>query len=295
MPIFDTHCHYNLEPLYSGQAFCFKIDENSPLLKKNWQDHWLEAQQNDIQKTLVPGAGLSSSKLAVEIAKKDQNLYASVAVHPLRVEKIELKKAMTIIEQLTKEKSVIAIGETGLDFFHFSKKDNLNKIQSIKQAQEQLFIEHIKLAIKKKKTLIIHARDQGEEGYWRILEILKEYWPAKENIIFHCLSGPIDYIKEAMNIKNSYFGFDGNLTFKNAKNLREMFQLIQKKKADKILLETDAPYLAPTPYRGQICQPKMISHLANFVKINLKANLDQIYQNSLAAFNLPSNSEKNND
>ena len=295
MPIFDTHCHYNLEPLYSGQAFCFKIDKNNPLLKKNWQDHWLEAQNNDIQKTLIPGAGLNSSQLAVEIAKKDQNLYASVAVHPLRVEKIALKKAIATIEQLAEEKSVIAIGETGLDFFHFSKKDDLNKLQNIKQAQEKLFIEHIKLAIKKKKTLIIHARDQGEEGYWRILEILKEYWPAKENIIFHCLSGPIDYIKEAMTIENSYFGFDGNLTFKNAKNLREMFQLIQREKADKILLETDAPYLAPVPYRGQICQPKMISHLANFVKINLKANLDQIYQNSLAAFNLPSNSEKNND
>jgi TatD DNase family protein len=295
MPIFDTHCHYNLEPLYSGQAFCFKIDKNDSLLKKNWQDHWLEAQNNDIQKTLIPGAGLNSSQLAVEIAKKDQNLYASVAVHPLRVEKIALKKAIATIEQLAEEKSVIAIGETGLDFFHFSKKDDLNKLQNIKQAQEKLFIEHIKLAIKKKKTLIIHARDQGEEGYWRILEILKEYWPAKENIIFHCLSGPIDYIKEAMTIENSYFGFDGNLTFKNAKNLREMFQLIQREKADKILLETDAPYLAPVPYRGQICQPKMISHLANFVKINLKANLDQIYQNSLAAFNLPSNSEKNND
>ena len=295
MPIFDTHCHYNLEPLYSGQAFCFKIDKNDSLLKKNWQDHWLEAQNNDIQKTLIPGAGLNSSQLAVEIAKKDQNLYASVAVHPLRVEKIALKKAIATIEQLAEEKNVIAIGETGLDFFHFSKKDDLKKLQNIKEAQEQLFIEHIKLAVKKKKTLIIHARDQGEEAYWRILEILKKYWPAKENIIFHCLSGPMDYIKEAMTIENSYFGFDGNLTFKNAKNLREMFQLIQREKADKILLETDAPYLAPVPYRGQICQPKMISHLANFVKINLKANLDQIYQNSLAAFNLPSNSEKNND
>ncbi len=295
MPIFDTHCHYNLEPLYSGQAFSFKIEKNDPILKKNWQDHWQEAQNNDIRKSLVPGAGLSSSQLAAAIAKKDRNLYASVAIHPLRVEKIKLRKAMNTIEQLTREKSVLAIGETGLDFFHFSKESEVDKNQSIKQGQEELFIEHIKLAVKKKLTLIIHARDQGEEAYWRILEILKKHWPAKENIIFHCLSGPIDYIKEAMTIENSYFGFDGNLTFKNANYLREIFQLINKEKADKILLETDAPYLAPAPYRGQVCEPKMITQLANFVKNNLEADLDQIYQNSLLAFKLQNNSNKHND
>jgi TatD DNase family protein len=295
MPIFDTHCHYNLEPLYSGQAFCFKIDKNDSLLNKNWQDHWLEAQKNDIKKTLIPGAGLSSSQLAVKIAKQDKNLYASVAVHPLRVEKIQLKKAINIIEKLAQEKTVVAIGETGLDFFYFSKKDKPDEIAAIKKAQEELFISQIQLAIKNKLTLIVHARDQGEEAYWRILEILKEHWPAKENIIFHCLSGPDNYIKEAMSIKNSYFGFDGNLTFKNANNLRKNFQLVQKEKPNRILLETDAPYLAPIPYRGQICEPAMISQLANFAKINLKADLDQIYQNSLFAFNLQNNLEKHND
>lgn len=285
MPIFDTHCHYNLEPLYSGQATYFDIDDNDPILKKNWRDHWQHAQESGIKKTLVPGAGLSSSRLAVEIAQEEQNLYASVAIHPLRVEKIDFDSATKEIQQLSQKELVVAIGETGLDYFHFAKED-LKTVNKIKKEQEKLFIEHIKLAIQRKLTLIIHARDKNEEAYWRILEILDQYWPAEENIIFHCLSGPINYVKKAMQIKNSYFGFDGNLTFKNANYLRELFQLLNKEHPDKILLETDAPYLAPTPFRGQICQPAMISELAKFVEKNLEGNLEQIYQNSLKVFKL---------
>ncbi len=289
MPIFDTHCHYNLEPLYSGQPLYFKIDDKNPILRQNWQDHWLAAQKNDIKKTLIPGAGLSSSRLAVKIAKQEDNLYASVAVHPLRVEKIELESAIKEIENLSQDPAVIAIGETGLDYFHFVKQDNPDKIKKFKKAQEDLFIKQMQLADQQQLTLIVHARDQNEEAYWRILELLNKYWSAKQNIIFHCVSGPLTYVKRAMTINNSYFGFDGNLTFKNADYLRELFLMIQKQSPEKILLETDAPYLAPNPYRGQICQPKMIAELANFAQENLQADLEDIYNNSLAAFNLKNN------
>lgn len=289
MPIFDTHCHYNLEPLYSGQALYFKIANDDPILQKNWRDHWLEAQKSDVKKTLIPGAGLSSSQLAVKIASQEENLYASVAIHPLRVKKIELESAINKIESLSQDKSVIAIGETGLDYFHFTQEDSLDEIEKIKKAQQELFIKQIQLAVKKELTLIIHARDKKEEAYWRILEILEKHWPAEQNIIFHCLSGPLAYIKKAMTIKNTYFGFDGNLTFKNAEYLREIFQFIQKEFPKKILLETDAPYLAPNPYRGQICRPAMIADSASFAKDNLQANLEQIYHNSLLAFNLKDN------
>ena len=288
MPIFDTHCHYNLEPLYSGQILNFKIDDKDPILQKNWQDHWLEAQQQGIKKSLIPGAGLKSSQLAVEIAKTDANLYASVAVHPLRAAKIDLSTAIETIKELSQDDAVIAIGEAGLDFFHFDKAADLATIEKEKKKQEALFIAQIQLAVENDLTLIIHSRDQGEEAYWRILEILEEHWPAKQNVIFHCLSGPLAYIEKAMQIDNSYFGFDGNLTFKNAQYLQEIFQLFQKQAPEKILLETDAPYLAPVPFRGQICQPAMIAELANFLKNNFQANLELIFQNSLRAFNLES-------
>lgn len=288
MPIFDTHCHYNLEPLYSGQALNFKIDDQDPILQKTWQDHWLEAQRQGIKKSLIPGAGSRSSQLAVEIAKTDANLYASVAIHPLRAAKIDLTAALESIKELSQDNAVVAIGEAGLDFFHFDKAADSSSIKQEKQKQEALFIAQIQLAVENDLTLIIHSRDQGEEAYWRILEILEEHWPAKQNVIFHCLSGPLAYIKKAMQIDHSYFGFDGNLTFKNAQYLQEIFQLFQKQAPEKILLETDAPYLAPVPFRGQICQPAMIAELANFVKNNFQANLELIFQNSLRAFNLES-------
>ena len=288
MPIFDTHCHYNLEPLYSGQAIYFDIDENDPILQKNWRDHWQTAQKNGIKQALIPGAGLTSSRLAVDIAQQEPNRYASVTIHPLRVAKIDFASATEEIEKLSQNQAVVAIGETGLDYFHLPKEDS-EKVNNIKQDQERLFIKHIQLASQNQLTLIVHVRDEGEAAYWRILEILDQYWPAEENIIFHCLSGPINYVKKAMKIKHSYFGFDGNLTFKNAHYLRELFQLLNQQSPDKILLETDAPYLAPTPYRGQICQPVMIGELANFVEKDLAGNLEQIYQNSLRAFKLENN------
>ena len=283
MPIFDTHCHYNLEPLYSGQNFAFKIKDNDPILNKDWHDHWQKAQDCDIKASLIPGAGLTSSEKAVKIAEQEKNLFASVGVHPLRAQKIELESAIATIEKLSKSKKVVAIGEVGLDYFSLAENENL---AAIKQNQEKLFIEQIKLAAKNKLTLIVHARDREDEAYWRILELVENYWPQEQAIIFHCASGPIDYIKTALKIKNSFFGFDGNITFKNAANLRELFNLVQEKTPEKIILETDAPYLAPVPHRGKICEPWMISDLTQFVKQELNANLEQIFNNSLQAFNL---------
>jgi len=184
---------------------------------------------------------------------------------------------------LADQDSVVAIGEVGLDFFSLPKDQDLTIIKS---NQEKLFIEQIKLAAKKHLTLIIHARDQADQAYFRILELLKNFWPEEEPIIFHCASGPIAYLEAAQKIKQAYFGFDGNLTFKNAANIRDLFKNIQNWNPKRILLETDAPYLAPVPHRGKICQPWMIAETAKFAQTELNADLAQIYQNSLRAFKL---------
>lgn len=259
MTIFDTHCHYNLEPLAA-----------------NWQKHWQKAQAHGVKKALIAGSNLHTSRLAVEVAKQDKNLLASVGIHPSHAEEIILDEALLELKKLAQEKSVRAIGETGLDYFEAQPSP----------AQIDLFKAQIKLAIELDLTLIIHARDRAEKAYWDILDMLKEHWPAKNPIIFHCASGPVAYIEQALKIKHSYFGFDGNLTFKNAPNLRELWQIIQQQAPEKILLETDSPFLAPVPYRGQTCEPWMISATAQFAQENLQANLEQIYQNSLCAFNL---------
>lgn len=286
MQIIDTHCHYNLEPLYSGDPFCFKVKEDSQILKMKWQDHWQNAQKTGVNKSIIVGPGLSSSQKAVEIANSDENLYAAVGIHPERANKIiEIEQAMLKLENLANNQKVIAIGETGLDYFYLQTED-LAEIKIIKKRQEDLFIGQIKLAEKLNLPLILHVRDKEELAYQETLDLLEKHWSFNQSIIFHCVSGPLSYIKRALALKNSYFGFDGNITFKKADNIREIFSLVQKTDPKKILLETDAPYLAPEPHRGQICEPQMIAETATYMEKNLGANLAEIYQNSLGAFRI---------
>lgn len=259
MPIFDTHCHYNLEPL-----------------SLDWLKHWQKAQAAGVKQALIAGSNLNTSQLAVELASNDENLWASVGIHQSHAHEIDLQSASQSLQQLAKNPQVKAIGETGLDYFEAQASE----------AQFELFKAQIALADELNLTLIIHARDRAEQAYWDILELLEKHWSAKNPVIFHCISGPVAYIEKAMSIPHSYFGFDGNLTFKNAPALRELFQLINQSAPEKILLETDSPFLAPLPYRGRVCEPWMISKTANFAQAELGADLEQIYQNSLRAFNL---------
>jgi len=286
MLIFDTHCHYNLEPLYSGQAFCFKVKEKDPILQMHWQNHWQKSKKEGIAKSIVVGPGIKSSKKAIEIAEAETNLYAAVGIHPERANKInDIQNALEELAILAKSKKVVAIGETGLDCFYLNS-ENPDKILQIKQKQKELFVGQINLANELNLPLILHVRDKTEEAYLETLEIIEQYWQFKKSLIFHCVSGPEIYIKKALNLNNSYFGFDGNLTFKKADDIRAIFSLVQKTDSSKILLETDAPYLAPEPYRGQICEPWMIKEIAVYAKDKLGANLKTIYQNSLNAFNI---------
>jgi len=286
MPIIDTHCHYNLEPLYSGQVVGFKIKDEASILKKDWHDHWKKSEENGIEKSIVVGPDVKSSQKAIEIAETAENLYAAVGIHPENIDKINnIEEALGQLTQMAKHKKVVAIGETGLDYFYLNSDDQ-QTISEIKEKQKQLFIEQIKLANKLNLPLILHVRDKVADAYLETLEIIEQYWQFNNSLIFHCVSGPLEYIKKALAMKDSYFGFDGNLTFKKADAIREIFALIQKTDSKKILLETDSPYLAPEPYRGQVCEPYMIRTIANYAKNKLGANLEEIYENSLSAFKL---------
>ncbi len=286
MPIIDTHCHYNLEPLYSGDPFCFNIKEGDEVLQMKWQDHWQNAQQNGVAKSIIVGPGLKSSQKAIEIAATDENLFASVGIHPERANKIiDIDQAIQELEKMATNKKVVAIGETGLDYFYL-KADEGNEIEIIKLRQKELFIGQIKLANKLNLPLILHVRDHDDGAYLETLDLIEKHWQFENALIFHCVSGPIAYIEKALALKKSYFGFDGNITFKKSDSIREIFAMVQKADSKKILLETDAPYLAPEPHRGRICQPMMISETANYLEKNLSANLTEIYQNSLDAFKL---------
>lgn len=266
MNIFDTHCHYNLAPLYD-----------------DWQKHWQKAQANGVNQALIPSANLESSRRAIEIAQTDPHLYAGVAIHPTEYNHINRADLPTYIYEhaaslsiLAASKEVVAIGETGLDYYRLKE----NRTQSIYNQQEA-FKMHLQLANQFEKVLIIHARDNGgkkeknNQAYWNVLDLLKKHYQFKKPFILHCVSGPEAYIKEAIKL-GAYFGVGGNVTYPNSDNLRKLIKLIPQ---EKLLLETDAPYLPPQEFRGQTCEPWMISKTAEFLQEELHLSFFSGFRN----------------
>jgi TatD DNase family protein len=281
--IFDTHCHYNLEPLYSGKSSFFSKEQLEQLNEKSWQGHWHQAQEQGVIASLVAGAGLESSQRAVKIAQAETNLIASVAIHPGEVEKFtdeELAKQMATLAELALHQEVKAIGETGLDYYHLTGDDQTASIRR----QQQLFIKHIQLTNQINKPLIIHARDKngGEQAYSDILDLLKQSFQFKQPFVLHCVSGPTTYINEAINL-GAYISFAGNITYNNAHNIQKLISLVPN---DKLMIETDAPFLAPQAYRGKICEPWMITATAKFMVDNYQLDSNQILANSYRFFGL---------
>jgi TatD DNase family protein len=285
--IFDTHCHYNLSPL-----------------RDDWQSHWQKAQAHGVKKSVIIGTDWDSIGIAQEIAAQDDNLFATGAIHPNEYDdlirnSVESGKSVQQLQQELEDQDwethfglngttvtsgkVIAIGETGLDYFHLSQDEELNDEQKGQVAQLQQFAlkKHISLAQKFNLPLIIHVRDKGEQAYTDVLQILKKAaYSGKFNL--HCISGSLSYIQEAMEM-GAYIGVAGNVTYKTADRIREIVQFFPR---EKILLETDAPFLPPREFRGKPCEPWMISQTATFIEQELQIDLNQIWQNSLNFFSL---------
>ncbi len=276
--IFDTHCHYNLEPIYSGKAEFFKPELVESIKTLNWQDHWQQAKQEGIKASLVAGADLTSSQRAIQIASQESNLFASVGINPADFTNQTLEQLLAdfkIITDLANDKNVIAIGEVGLGYFRL-KELTIDQ----QYLQHQVFTAHIKLANKLSKPLIIHARDKTDRAYTQILELLKDHYQFNKPFVLHCVSGPISYIQEALKL-GAYISFAGNITYPNANELREILKITP---ADKLLIETDAPFLPPQTKRGQVNQPQNISLTAAYLEQEHGVNLSQVYQNSCNFF-----------
>lgn len=258
--IVDTHCHYNLSPLY-----------------ENWQDHWGKAQKYGVKRALIPSTDIETSRRAIEISSTDKNLFAAVGIHPHEYNSLSAADLPTFIYEhaaslsiLQDNPNVIAIGETGLDYYRLQDDERKQAIHN----QQAAFKMHLQLANQFEKILIIHARDKGgkkeknQQAYWDILKIIKDNYQFKKPLILHCVSGPEVYIEEAIKL-GAYFGVGGNVTYPNADELRG---LVGSLPADNILLETDAPYLPPQEFRGQTCEPWMISQTAEYLKNEFDIN-----------------------
>ncbi len=235
----DSHCHLNDEHIYSDRK---EIIERALAI--------------GVDTFLVVGWDLPSSKLAISIAKEFPNVYASVGIHPENLDGIS-DEMLKEIEELAQEKKVVAIGEIGLDYHWYKEKSEHDN-------QKIWFIKQIELANKLHLPLSIHAREATEDTY----TILKEHTPLY-GAVLHCYSGSKEMMDKFLSL-GLYFGFDGPITYKNAITPKEC---VIHCPLDKILTETDSPYLPPVPFRGQRNEPSHIKEI--FKQMALLKNIDE--------------------
>ncbi len=224
----DSHCHLDHEPLISN------LDQ---ILER--------AKEVGINKILTICTTLDSFIKIKEIIKKDKIIYGTYGIHPHETKNNKINSKL-IIEEINNNKKIIGIGETGLDFFynHSDKKDQLNS-----------FEEHIKAAIELNMPLIVHSRNAENETF----DILNQFKKDNLKILMHCFTGSKDFAKRLLNL-NAYFSASGIITFKNSVELQETFKMIP---LDKLLIETDSPYLAPEPNRGKKNEPSFVKFTAD--------------------------------
>lgn len=233
--LIDSHCHIN-DPVY---------------LKKSEQ-YVLEARQNNVSIMLVVGYDLKSSLDAIKIAEQFEDVYAAVGIIPAEVKSMK-QGDLKEIEKLLSNKKVIAIGEIGLDYY-WDRDDKL------KHEQKKAFIEQIRMANKHNLPVSIHCRD----AYQDLLEILKLHKINKRGII-HCYSSSPEMAKEFYKL-GYLLGLGGTVTFKNAVTPKAVAKEVP---LDGFVLETDAPYLTPTPHRGELNHSKYLSFIRDEIA-NLK-------------------------
>ena len=251
MKLVDTHCHvYGLK---------YEDDVNE-VLKRT---------EENLEFIVNIGYDIESSEASVEMAGKYDFIYATVGFHPTDIKDYNEEAEKTILE-LAKNKKVVAIGEIGLDY-HWMKDE--------KEKQKEIFRRQMELARKAGKPVVIHSRDAMEDT----INILNEY-PDVGGII-HCYPGSYETAKLVMD--RYYFGINGVVTFKNNKKTRET---VEKLPLDRIVIETDAPYLTPEPYRGKRNEPLYVKYVAEEIAaikgISLEEVIEATTENAKKIYNI---------
>ena len=253
--LIDTHAHLDFPELYN------RLDE----VLKN-------ALENGVKRIVTISTNLNKIDKIIEISKNYEEVYHTVGVHPNEVLKDKNNSNYEMILNLSKNEKCVGIGECGLDY-HYGNDS--------KAEQKASFITQINVSRETNLPLIIHARD-ADKDMINILE--NEYKNGPFKAILHCFSSGKDLALCGINL-GFYISFSGIVTFKSAKLIQEIATLIPD---DKILVETDAPYLSPTPLRGSINEPKNCSitakYLADIRKCEFSTFIDQLYMNSFKIF-----------
>ncbi len=211
-----------------------------------------------VHKIIAASSNYATSKTSQEFAQSTQGVFCTVGVHPEDCEEYDLVEKD--LERLARKGKVVAIGEIGLDYHY----ENTNK-----EKQQQVFEKQILLAYKLNLPVVIHSRDAMNDT----LKILKSHKDKiKQGGIFHCYSGSVEEAKEILKLGFS-FSFGGVCTFKNARKVVEVIEFLPM---DKILLETDCPYLSPEPHRGQLNEPKNIPYIAEKIASIKNVTLEEV-------------------
>jgi len=222
----DSHCHLDHEPLYEN------INE---VIKRS--------KDMGLQKLLTICTTLASFEKIKNLVNKDPIIYGTFGIHPHETEIDHINKKTVVAAVEAASKKIIGIGETGLDFFYN---------HSNRERQINSFKEHIEASIHLNMPIIIHSRNAEEETF----NILNSYNDKRLKILMHCFTGSYEFSKKLLSI-GAFFSASGIITFKNSIDLQNTFKTIP---LDKLLIETDSPFLAPIPMRGKKNEPSFIKY-----------------------------------
>ncbi len=223
----DSHCHLDHEPLKS---------DLSNIIKRS--------KDVGIEKLLTISTSVESFKKIKNIINEDQIIFGTIGIHPHETGNNEISTDY-IVKNFEENPKIIGIGETGLDFY-YNNSDKEKQIESFKN--------HIEASIKTNSPLIVHSRNAEDETF----EILNKYQGEKLKILMHCFTGSKNFAEKLLKL-DAFFSASGIITFKNSIDLQETFKILP---LEKILIETDSPYLAPVPNRGKKNEPSFLSYTA---------------------------------
>ena len=239
----DSHCHLTYEPLLS-----------------NIDDVIINCKINDIVKLLTISTDLQTSKESIVIADKYDQVFCTIGMHPNSSEK-EFSKFNNLKVISKQSKKIVGIGETGLDYYKFKSNKNI---------QIDAFLKHIDLADQLKIPVIVHNRDADDD----LINIISDNVRKKSiNFLIHCFTGSLEMVKKLLDL-NCFISFSGIVTFKKSDDLRNVVKYVP---IDRMMIETDSPFLSPEPFRGKSNNPLMVKYVAKTI-----AELKQISINDIA-------------
>lgn len=227
MRLVDTHCHLDF-PDYADDL----------------EEALLRAASSGVERMVIPGTSVASSEKAVALAGTHSGIYAAVGIHPHEADKAHSSDIKRLRETIVDNDKIVAVGEIGLDNY---------KGYSLPENQKRLFREHLSLALELDLPVILHSRDAGED----LMGILHEADPSVLRGVCHCFSGSGELLREALDL-GLFVSFAGNISFEKASLLRKLARDVP---LDKLLLETDSPYLTPVPFRGKRNEPAYVRYL----------------------------------